>query len=223
MDKTPVTCTIGIPLDCGHRHEFWISIIHLIQRAYEFFGEGGAFNCIFNPGDSLICRARNNIVHEFLMNPCYGQHEYLLFLDSDLAFEPEDIFRLLSHRIEGIVCGQYHLKQPIPQVVANGIAGEEPDTNGLQKIADAGTGCMLIHRSVFKKLEEKMDQSHSYMCDMKKDRRFSFFNAGVVNGRYLSEDYLFCHRARAAGIPLVLDTKVTLKHLGWAAYPLEGK
>lgn len=221
MDKKPITCTIGIPLDCGHRHEFWISLIRLIQESGNFLSKGSALNCIYNPGDSLICRSRNNIVHEFLMNPKLGCLDNLLMIDSDICFDPESIFRLLSHRIEGIICGQYFLKQPMPQPVLNGIKGEKPDKNGLLKVADAGTGCMLIHRNVFKKMQEKMGESHYYRCDMNKDRRFSFFNAGAVNGRYLSEDYLFCHRARAMGIPVYLDTKVTVQHLGWASYPLD--
>ena len=180
-------------------------------------------NFIFNPGDSLICRAWNNIVHEFLMNPSLGQAEYLFFIDTDIDFTVEDFSRILSHRIEGIVCGHYYLKQAKVQVCANVIPNEKPNEKGLIKVQDAGTGFMVIHRNVFKILQEKMDASHWYTCDQNKDKRFSFFDAGVVNGRYLSEDWLFCYRARAAAIPVLIDTKVKLGHVGWITYPLEEK
>lgn len=192
----------------------------MVAMSPRYVGKGGVMNFIWNPGDSLICRARNNIVHDFLMNPCIGQPEYLIFLDTDIIFTPDQIFRLLSHRIEGIVCGQYFLKQAKRQPVYNTINGEKPNKQGLMKVADAGTGCMVIHRNVFKVMREKIEQSHWYTCDQNKDRRFSFFNAGPVNGRYLSEDWLFCHRARALGIPVYVDTKVTVGHVGWASYPL---
>ena len=219
MDS-PLRIAVGVPLDCGHRHEFWLSLIKTVHCAGHYVGKGGSLQFIWNPGDSLICRARNNIVHDFLMNPQLGQPEYLVFIDSDIGFEPEDLFRILSHRVKGIVCGQYFLKQQKPQLVANCIKGEVADKRGLVKIKDAGTGFMAIHRDVFTEMKDKMPPSHYYRCDANRDMRFSFFNAGPANGRYLSEDYLFCHRAGALGFPVLLDTNVTVRHAGWITYPL---
>lgn len=193
----------------------------MVHIGQQHIGTGGSLQFIWNPGDSLICRARNNIVHDFLMNPVLGQPEYLFFIDSDIGFDADDFFRILNHRVCGVVCGQYFLKQKTVQLVANPLKGEEPDENGLVKVQDAGTGFMCIHRDVFQKMKETLEATHYYRCDANRDMRFSFFNAGVVNGRYLSEDYLFCHRARALGFPVLLDTKVTVRHAGWCTYPME--
>lgn len=194
-------------------------MIQTVAMAPRYMSPGGMMNFIWNPGDSLICRARNNIVHDFLMNPCVGQPEYLFFADTDISFVPDNVFRLLNHRIRGIVCGQYALKSDKHQWCYNTVKGEETGRDGLLKVKDAGTGFMVIHRDVFKTMSEKLPTNLWYNCDMNKDRRFSFFNAGVANGRYLSEDWVFCHRAGQLGFPVLIDTKVTVKHHGWAAYP----
>jgi hypothetical protein len=39
-------------------------------------------------------------------------------------------------------------------------------------------------------------------------------------GRYLTEDWYFCHRARALGIPVYVDCTFHLKHEGMIDYPL---
>ena len=44
--------------------------------------------------DSLINRARNNLVAKFMANP---QFTHLIFLDVDLAFRAEDIVKLLFY------------------------------------------------------------------------------------------------------------------------------
>jgi hypothetical protein len=45
------------------------------------------------PGDSLVSRARNRLAADFLESDC----THLLFIDSDIVFEPEDIIRLLEN------------------------------------------------------------------------------------------------------------------------------
>ncbi len=43
--------------------------------------------------ESLITRARNTIVQLFMD----GDYTHLLFIDSDLAFNPESVFRMLDY------------------------------------------------------------------------------------------------------------------------------
>ena len=52
--------------------------------------------------ESLITRARNTCTAHFLQSSA----DYLLFIDSDIEFNAEDVLRLLAHK-EKIVAGAY--------------------------------------------------------------------------------------------------------------------
>jgi hypothetical protein len=215
-----VSICIAIPVDDGARCEFWLSLINFITSVPALFPKHVSFELRSTLGDSLITRARNNLAHLFLNET---SADYLLFLDTDLDFQPEDIKRLVENRCEdAIVCGQYAIKQPELRYCHNKLADEKVRRDGLLKVAEAGTGCMLIPRKVllaFKKALPRLE----YTDDLLKDKRFNFFDVGVVQGRYLSEDWLFCRRVRQLGFSVLVDTRVTMGHHGWMRYPLPEK
>lgn len=127
-------------------------------------------------GDSLVSRARNNLVSQFLKSDC----THLLFIDSDLQFEPWQIKRLVDHGGE-IVCGMYPKKQRQLGWVMNIFEGvDKGDSNGLLPVKCAGTGAMLIRRSVFEEMQEaypslRYDDDHGGDACSKWD----FFKVGV--------------------------------------------
>jgi hypothetical protein len=53
------------------------------------------------------------------------------------------------------------------------------------------------------------------------ETRYSYFASGVVNRRWLSEDWLFCQRCEEMGVPIYVDTQVMVKHVGSIEFPLE--
>jgi hypothetical protein len=174
-------------------------------------------------GDSLVCRARNNLASEFLASGC----THMLFIDCDIEFEPWHVARLLSHN-KPLVCGMYPLKQIRPGWVVNNVPGEVPQKDGLVKVRESGTGFMLIKREVLVEMakahpELEYDKDDNEKGDFK---RYDFFSVGVFpdpvskRRRYLSEDYYFCQRYRAMGGDVWLDTQVRAKHIGRAVYPI---
>src|SRR6185369_13063293 len=58
-------------------------------------------------GDALITRARQNIVAHFLENPVAT---HLIFIDADIGFDPEQVFRLLDFDVD-MVAAVYPTKR----------------------------------------------------------------------------------------------------------------
>mgnify|MGYP001572198333 FL=1 len=186
-------------------------------------------------GDSLVPRARDNIA-EFFLNST--RHEYLLSLDSDLDFLPEDLTRLAKlasdHTLDFLV-GKYAVKSDEARWCVDPLPGEVPDPAiGLQRIGLAPGGFTLVHRRVF---EEMIKQASwwphwrvAFNEDLTNRARWHFYFDGVVldteywpdkpRGRYLSEDWGFSYFARRLGFTLWLDTQTIALHRGETYYPL---
>src|SRR6202140_1525683 len=62
---------------------------------------------LMRDGDALITRARANLVTLFLDNPTAT---HLLFVDADIGFAPEQVFRLIESGAE-VVAGVYPIKR----------------------------------------------------------------------------------------------------------------
>lgn len=188
----------------------------------------GKLDFILN--DSLVSRARNTLAARFLDSP----YQWMLFLDNDLLFDPQHIARLWLHGTkEGrkLVCGLYAMKKIAPRFVFNAIEGETPDKNGALKVREGGTGFMLIHRSVFETMREKMPEIE-YTTDSNHAggvrKEWDFFAVGPYkypNGlvRYLSEDWMFCQRWRDLGGDVWADTHIQLKHMGNLVFPPDAR
>ena len=136
------------------------------------------FYFLFN--ESLITRARNYCVDEFLRSG----DTHLMFIDSDIGFDPNDVIALLALQDEqspyDVIAGPYPKKtiswEKIKQAVDKGFADEDPrnlekfvgdyvfnpkgNTSSIPiaepaEVMEAGTGFMMIRRSTFEKYTEK--------------------------------------------------------------------
>ena len=133
---------------------------------------------LFN--ESLVQRARNYIVDEFLRSDC----THLLFIDSDIVFDPRDALALLALQISDpekydIVCGPYPKKtiawEKISVAAQQGYGKTNPfeleqftsdfvfnPVSGLKQfkladpveVAEGGTGFMLITREALEKYRD---------------------------------------------------------------------
>lgn len=181
----------------------------------------------FELNDSLVSRARNSLAARFLAS----DYDWLLFLDNDLEFQPEHIARLWIHAVKNqkrLVCGLYALKKISPQFVFNALPGEKPDADGAVKVSESGTGCMVIHRSIFEKMIADLPQI-AFTTDQGATgggevTQWDFFSVGPYRYpsglvRYLSEDWYFCQRARDLGFDVWADTRIQIRHMGNLIYP----
>jgi len=92
----------------------------------------------------------------------------------------------------------------------------------------AGTGFMLIRRSAAERLvaaypETKYRAQHTYPAPAAASHnQYNLFDCLIEpeTKTYLSEDFAFCHRWRAIGGTIWLDTMSRLRHVG--AYEFQG-
>lgn len=148
--------------------------------------------------------------------------EELFWIDDDIVFNPDDVDRL---RASGrpIIGGVYPKKGERQLTVrwkegtTSVVLGEG---GGLTEVRYTGTGFLLTHARVYADLITKGLQGPvlgEYGRPM-----FPYFHPMIVRDgdtdRYLAEDWSFCHRATAAGIPIWVDTRPRLLHVGRYAY-----
>jgi FkbM family methyltransferase len=204
----------GIPTHYGPTTQFACSLMQL-RDAFP----GAYIN--FLDGDSHVDRARNRIANQFMNS----EYEWLIFLDADLAFNAEDILRLYAHG-KDVIAGFYAKKKTGPaEWVCNPLTTVEDD-DGLLSLREAGTGCLCIHRNVFSKMKRAWPELE-YIADGSGGRtEFAYFQSGPVFDeergirRWLSEDWLFCKRARQLGFTIYADRSVVLLHQGSCMFPI---
>jgi len=206
------------------------------------YGMECRFSFIFN--ESLITRARNYLVDEFLRSGC----THLLFIDSDIQFNPQDVLALLALD-KDIIGGPYPKKSINWANIVNavkrnadnkefnpgmldGVTGDfvfnpVPGTKSFKvtepvEVMEIGTGFMMVKREVFDKYAEEYPHLH-YKPDHVGQANFdgtryihAFFDTVIdpQSHRYLSEDYMFCQNARAIGLKVWLCPWMKTTHVG---------
>lgn len=169
---------------------------------------------VISLGDSHPGRGRNRAAAEFLKSGC----EYLLFIDADIIFNREHIDTLMASD-EPILCGVYPVKEPALRLCAIALESEglniEANRDQPVPVKRAGTGFMRIHRSVFESLKHWSEPYRNHG-----EEQWDFFESGVRDGEWLSEDWFFCDKARDAGFRVMLHLGIQLHHEGTAVYPL---
>lgn len=137
------------------------------------------FFYLFN--ESLITRARNYCVDEFMRSDC----THLMFIDSDIGFDPNDILTLAALQSENpddddydIICGPYpkkciswekvkdavdkgfgdnnpeELQRYVGDYVFNPVSGTNIPLDEPVEVLEAGTGFMMVRKNTFEKFAE---------------------------------------------------------------------
>ena len=91
---------------------------------------------------SLITQGRSTCANFFINNT---DHEYILFLDSDIGFKAEDVLKLLNHKVD-IVSATYPMKTIPIQYCVNTVQPEQK-RGDLLKIEGNGNLVTIIFSS----------------------------------------------------------------------------
>jgi hypothetical protein len=168
--------------------------------------------------ESLVTRARNNLVAKCMMNP---KITHILFIDADVGFDAESIFKLIAHD-KDVVGGIYPKKTFEPNYVFNPSTDSARDGD-LIEVEDIGTGFLLIKRKVIQTMFDKFPKlkyNNSINIDNAAEPfMYALFDTSIdKHGNYLSEDYTFCERWRELGGKIYADTSIGLSHTGYYSF-----
>jgi hypothetical protein len=162
---------IATPMYGGMAHGLYMKACLDLQNIMTKYGVETKFSFLFN--ESLITRARNYLVDEFLRSEC----THMLFIDADIHFNAQDVVALLA--LDKDVIGGPYPKKTINWKNVAEAARKHPDlpTKELEKLVgeyvfnvvkgtknfsvteplevmEIGTGYMLIKREVFDQMKE---------------------------------------------------------------------
>ena len=198
-------------------------VLSLLDTTQELSARGISWQFRSGHWDSLICRGRNRMTHEFLKSDA----SHLLFIDSDIGWHTEDVLRLISSG-KDVIGGVYPKKQMgkdgrSPCVV--NIAHEKlgPDgrmlvENGCVPVQDTGTGFLLISRKalydVGATILDSLRVSNFERAEELDQPYLGWFDPFVENEHDLSEDYAFCRRWQRAGGTVYVHIDCELTHTG---------
>jgi hypothetical protein len=172
--------------------------------------------------ESLITRARNTLTAKFLTNP---DSTHLMFIDADIGWEPWHLLVMLNAD-KDVIGGLYPMKSLPIKWCVNGFEGAKED-GPLQEVSKTGTGFLLIKRHVFEKLNK-----HPHVIPFKNDiglpqeldiHMKTYFDTGVRENRYYSEDWAFCENWRDLGGEVWVDKRVLLRHSGTYVFSNENQ
>ena len=196
--------------------------VQLSQAVGSLQRAGIAVDIQWGAGSALIDLCRNRLVKKFLTQTTA---EKLFFLDSDIIFQAQDLLYLVMHSekcneqgsaMYPVVGAVYPVRKDPPKffikALSSGIAMNE---DGLIEIGGCGMGFMMIDRSVFEQMDDKVEEFISNDNEVLK----AYFDIRIINKHYKGEDISFFIRyTEECGGHVFIDPQICLKHVGTKEY-----
>lgn len=140
---------------------------------------------------------RNHIVHAAESVDC----THLLMMDTDMLYNPETVYRLLSHNLPVVGALCYRRYPPFDPLMMSGKPGnyhsiDEWKEGDLVEVDATGTGCLMFNMDVFRDMPAPW-----------------FKIRHNPDGSPIGEDIGFCYDLRCAGYKIFVDTTIPAKHL----------
>lgn len=218
------------------------SMVHIdyCKSLIEFINQGTSYTMLAMGNESLISRARNNILSMFYHNPAFDK---LLFIDADIYLPGtgfKDLMTALDSGKYDVMGAGVRLKSH--NVVYNFNPGEKVVTDESGRYVQCkflGTAVFGMTRKAVNVLVEDA-KKHGRVYDKKSvlgggdfmdcPEYYDVFRVGVKEedqkkyletgdkGLYLSEDYFACTTLNENGCPVWVDTSIRTLHHGTLAF-----
>lgn len=188
----------------------------------------------FIGNESLVERARNVLVERYLK---YSDYSHFLFIDADIGFDPNSVFRLLDFD-QDVVSAVYPKKSidwaKVKEKLRDGdpedvrqmgldfninVQGDTEIVDGFVRVLDTATGFLMIKRRVLERMREAYRGELFAVNDIMGqniDNYVAMFACMIDpdTKRFLSEDYSFCRRYQQIGGEIWADLLTPLSHTG---------
>ena len=173
------------------------------------------------PATAAIDRTRSEMATTALRDG----FDDLVWIDSDISFEPDDVARLRAHGLP--IVGGIYAKKGVPAFALHLLPDARSlrvgEGGGLAPVRYLATGFLCTRREVYEDIQRHFSLP---VCN----QRFGavvvpYFLPMVIKDGvgywYLGVEYAFGERARLAGHATIADTVIRLGHIGSYAYSWE--
>ena len=135
------------------------------------------------------------------------RYDYLFSVDSDIVLPHDALVKMIKHDVD-IISGVYIQRKPNQEILEiykktpNGGMANIPFAQiqplGLYEIDGCGFGCVLVKSEVIRKIGYPQ----------------FVYKSALNHTNTISEDVYFCHRAKAVGAKLFVDSTIICNHIG---------
>lgn len=196
---------IGTPCYDG-RLDVWYtnSLVNTIKLAEE---KNIDVTPIWISFDALLQRARNDTIQLAID----GNFDDLVWIDSDIEWQPEWFFKLLEHNVD-VVGGTYPKKADKEEYVLRQVKKYPIDNQtGLMEVDGLGTGFARMSK---KSMQYLWEVSTPYIDPKDNKERRMICDVQIINGQMYSEDIIMFLKLQQGGFKIYLDTTMTCNHTG---------
>lgn len=206
---------IGIPTPTTVPYPFVLSLGALVAYSMKQVGSDNLSLAISMQNGVRTDRNRNVILQKFLDS----DYEWILWLDTDMAYPMDMLHRYLQQDKKVIGCLYFKRNEPHWPIAYGTNESENDDLfpysplnpltfdpDKLWEVEAIGAGGLFMHRSVFEELDNpwfKYDPYYHIPKDVRKEHGL----------RGLSHDLEMCERIRDKGIQIFCDPKVRADHI----------
>jgi len=191
--------------------------------------EGGFITLSTGP---RMAEARNMVIDQYARD--HPSSDWLLFLDSDMTFDPDLVEAMLQVAdpkkvpVLGALCfAGGRGNSPWPTIWQEVDRGHREDRSwavervydypkdSLCEVAGTGAACIMIHRNVLAAMTRPFPKGWGTLADGVTTNPQVWFAEGLTDskGNPLGEDTAFCRKVRLMGIPVHVHTGIKTGHM----------
>jgi hypothetical protein len=163
--------------------------------------------------DSLITRARNELITQFYQNKENFTH--LLWLDGDVSIPVNGLKELLNENVN-VIASPVPIKDLTPGAHQSVRRTYEEVRPYVYKAEAAATGCFLMSKQ---SVIDLVESSEYYFSDDTSERKiYNVFESGIRDQQLMSEDWDICYKLRELGYEIYINSSFPVSHFGFHNY-----
>lgn len=183
-----------------------------VKSLLEFSKTGIDFEPFFLH-DSLITRARNELITQFYENQKNFTH--LLWLDGDVSIPASGLKKLLNENVN-VIASPVPIKDLNPGSHQSVRRSYEEVGPYVYKAEAASTGCFLMSKQSVINLVK--NSKHYFSDDHSERKIYNVFESGIRDNQLMSEDWDICYKLRELGYEIYVNSSFPVSHFGFHNY-----